>query len=293
MENEFITPNGKESKAATIPSSRRPTNFWLIIIAALFIIVPFLTWYLTWFGRALSDEDVATYLADEKNPRHLQHALSQVAERIERHNPQTKKFYPQVIALSKNPIAEIRKTTAWVMGQDNSSEEFHQALLGLLNDSEPLVRRNAALQLVPFGDATGRPELRAMLEPFEVRSPMSGTVVSLLSKGAKVRAGGLLARIRDAPGTVQEFRSPMDGAIENISVKEADPVTAGQPIISLTPDRATVSDALRALAYVGTKDDLAVIDAHANNAANEADLRQAALQAAKSIRARASVGSAY
>src|SRR5207244_4517710 len=287
-----MNPNGNNSEVPT-PPSRQRTTWPLIIIAALFIIVPFLTWYLTWFGRALSDEDVATYLADEKNPRHLQHALSQVAERIERHDPQTKKFYPQVIALSKNPIAEIRKTTAWVMGQDNSSEEFHQALLQLLNDSDPLVRRNAALQLVRFGDASGRPELRAMLEPFEVKSPLSGTIVSLLSKGSKVRAGGLLARIRDVSGTVQEFRSPMDGAIEKLSVKEADPVTAGQPIISLTPDRATVSVALRALAYVGTKDDLAVIDAYANNAANEADLRQAALQAAKSIRARASVGSAY
>ena len=286
METEFITPNGKDFRAARVPSSRRPTNFWLIIIAALFIIVPFLTWYLTWFGRQLSDEDVATYLADEQNPRHLQHALSQVAERIERHDPQVKKFYPQVIALSRNPTAEIRKTTAWVMGQDNSSEEFHQALLGLLNDSEPLVRRNAALQLVRFADASGRPELRAMLEPFEVKSPLSGTIVSLLSQGSKVRAGGLLARIRDVSGTVQEFRSPMDGAIEKLSVKEADPVTAGQPIISLTPDRATVSDALRALAYVGTKDDLALIDAYANDAANEADLRQAALQAAKSIRTR-------
>ncbi len=287
METEFLTPNGKESKAtAAVPTSRRPNNFWLIIVAALFIIVPFLTWYLTWFGRTLSDEDIARYLADEKNPRHLQHALSQVAERIERHDPQAKKFYPQVIALSKNPIAEIRKETAWVMGQDNSSEAFHQALLPLINDSEPLVRRNAALQLVRFGDAIGRPELRAMLEPFEVKSPVGGTIVSLLSQGSKVRAGSLLARIRDASGTVQEFRSPMDGAIEKLSVKEADPVTAGQSIISLTPDRATVSDALQALAYVGTKDDLPVIETYANNAANEADLRHAALEAAKSIRAR-------
>jgi len=282
-----MNPNGNNSEVlAAAPPSRQRSTWPLIIIAALFIIVPFLTWYLTWFGRTLSDEDVATYLADEKNPRHLQHALSQVAERIERHDPQTKKFYPQVIALSKNPIAEIRKTTAWVMGQDNSSEEFHQALLGLLSDSEPLVRRNAALQLVRFGDASGRPELRAMLEPFEVNSPLSGTIVSLLTKGSRVRAGGLLARIRDASGTVQEFRSPMDGAIEKLSIKEADPVTTGQPIISLTPDRATVSDALRALAYVGTNDDLPTIETYANNSTNEAALRQAALEAAKSIRAR-------
>src|SRR5437588_782552 len=230
METEFTNPNGKDSQAVTVPSSRRPNNFWLIIVAALFIIVPFLTWYLTWFGRTLSDEDVARYLADEKNPRHLQHALSQVAERIERHDPQVKKFYPQIIALSKNPIAEIRKETAWVMGQDNSSEDFHQALLPLLSDSEPLVRRNAALQLVRFSDANGRPELRAMLIPFEVKSPLAGTIVSLLTKGSRVRAGGLLARIRDASGTVQQFRSPMHGAIEKLSVKQADPVTTADPI---------------------------------------------------------------
>src|SRR5437870_3037068 len=239
-----MNPNGNNSEVPTSPSRQR-TTWPLIIIAALFIIVPFLTWYLTWFGRALSDEDVATCLADEKNPRHLQHALSQVAERIERHDPQAKKFYPQVIALSKNPIAEIRKETAWVMGQDNSSEDFHQALLQLINDSDPLVRRNAALQLVRFGDAGGRPELRAMLVPFEVKSPLAGTIVSLLSPGSKVRAGGLLARIRDTSGTVQEFRSPLDGAIEKLSVKEADPITTGQPIISLIPDQTTVSDALR------------------------------------------------
>ena len=285
METEFITPNGKDAQAAAISHSRRPNNVWLIIIAALFIIVPFLTWYLTWFGRQLSDEDVATYLADEQNPRHLQHALSQVAERIERHDPQVKKFYPQVIALSRNPIAEIRKTTAWVIGQDNSSEEFHQALLPLLNDSEPLVRRNAALQLVRFGDASGHLELHAMLEPFEVKSPLSGTIVSLLTQGSKLRAGGLLARIRDVSGTVQEFRSPMDGAIEKLSVKEADPVTAGEPIISLTPDQATVSDALQALAYVGTKDDLPLIESYAQ-VDGSAETAQRAAATAKAINTR-------
>src|SRR5437667_11220190 len=211
------SPNGSE---APTPPSRQRNTWPLIIVAALFIIVPFLTWYLTWFGRALSDEDVATYLVDEKNPRHMQHALSQVAERIEHHDPQTKKFYPQVIALSKNPIAEIRKTTAWVMGQDNSSEEFHQALLSLLSDSDPLVRRNAALQLVRFGDSSGRPELRAMLQSFEAKSPIDGSVVSLLPRGSNISAGGLLARIRDTSNAVQEFRSPVDATIGTLSQKE-------------------------------------------------------------------------
>src|SRR5207302_7211390 len=151
---------------------RRPSNIWLIIVAGLFIVVPFLTWYFTWFGRDLSEQDLATYLADEKNPRHIQHALLQVEQRIESGDQSAKKFYPQIVADSKSSVPEVRKTAAWVMGQDNKSEEFHGALVQLLNDDEPLVRRNAALQLVRFGDASGRPELRAMLQTFAAKSPI-------------------------------------------------------------------------------------------------------------------------
>src|SRR5215831_1971590 len=95
--------NGPKPRRASLP---------LIIVAALFIVVPFLTWYFTWFGRSLSDQDIAAYLTDEKNPRHIQHALAQVEEKIERGDPNAKKFYPQLIALSKSPIGEVRKTAA-------------------------------------------------------------------------------------------------------------------------------------------------------------------------------------
>src|SRR3977135_3120779 len=114
---------GAGEKGISVPPKPRRASLPLIIVAALLIIVPFLTWYGTWFGRNLSDEDIANYLADEKNPRHIQHALSRVEEKIERGDPSAKKFYPQVIALTKSPTSEIRKTTAWVMGQHNKSEE--------------------------------------------------------------------------------------------------------------------------------------------------------------------------
>ena len=284
-----MNPNGSDSQAvAAIPRSRRPSNVWLVIVAALFIIVPFLTWYGTWFGRELSDDDIAKYLADEKSPRHVQHALLQIEQRIEKHVPTVKKFYPQVIALTKNPVPEIRKTTAWVMGQDPTAEEFHRALVSLLTDSEPLVRRNAALQLVRFGDASGRPELRAMLQPFEIKSPMAGTIVSLLPHGSKIKAGGLLARIRDASNTVQEFRSPLDGAIASLSVTEGEAVMVGQPIATLTPDRSTIADALGALAYVGTRDDLPLIAPLAEGkTTSDAEIKQQAALAVKRIETRA------
>lgn len=287
---DYSAMNGNGSKVEIVvePQPKRRRASWpLIVLAALFIIVPFLTWYGTWFGRELSDDDIAKYLTDEKNPRHIQHALLQIEERIEKRDPNVKKFYPQVIALTKSPVAEVRKTTAWVMGQDPTAEEFHRALLPLLNDDEPLVRRNAALQLVRFGDASGRPELRAMLQPFEVKSTLAGTIVSLLPQGSKIKAGGLLARIRDASNTVQELRSPLDGAIGSVSTKEGEAVAVGQPIATLSADRATITGALGALAYVGTKDDLPLIGPFAQGTTtSDAEIKQQAALTAKAIETR-------
>jgi HEAT repeats len=307
MENEFVNPNGQTSQIPPV-DKKRYGNWPLIIVAALFIIVPFLTWYGTWFGRSLSDETIAQYLIEEKSPRHIQHALTQLETRIEKGDPSAKKFYPQIEALTTSPHAEIRKTVAWVMGQDNTCDDFHRALLKLLNDSEPLVRRNAALQLVRFGDAAGRPELRAMLQPFEVKSPMDGTIVSILPVGSNIRAGALLARIREVKsihgtdassmqgsnssdrtqawsGDVQEFRAPVDGTISTIVRKDGDQVAINQTIAWLTPDRLTVTDALRALAYVGTNEDLPLIESCAQVDGSQEIASQAAA-AAKGIRSR-------
>jgi hypothetical protein len=273
-----------EPPLVNTPPKPRRASLPLIILAALFIIVPFLTWYGTWFGRDISDEEIATYLADEKNPRHIQHALSRIEERIEQGDPTAKKFYSQIAGLTNSPTAEVRKTSAWVMGQDNKSEEFHQALLVLLKDNEPLVRRNAALQLVRFGDASGRLELRAMLQPYETRSPISGTVVSILAQGSRISAGCLLARVRAQSNAVQEFRSPLDGSIGTVSVKEGESISSGQTIAWLTPDRATINDGLRALAYVGTKEDLPVIEMLSQGTStSDAEIKQQAGLTVKAI----------
>jgi biotin carboxyl carrier protein len=286
VSNEFVTPNGQNTDAVAAVSAKRPSNIWLIIVASLFIIVPFLTWYLTWFGRGLSDQDLASYLVDEKNPRHIQHALLQVEDRIEKGDASAKKFYPQIVTASQSSVPEVRKTAAWVMGQDNRSEEFHAALLPLLKDSEPLVRRNAALQLVRFGDASGRPELLAMLQPFEAKSPLGGTVVGLLPAGSNIRAGAMLARIRDSANDLYEFRSPVDGKISWPPVaKEGEQVEKDQTIARLLPDRAGIIDALRALAYVGTNDDLTIID-DSRRIDTSADVVNQAGQTTKAIRSR-------
>src|SRR5947208_6407133 len=110
MENESVNPADQN------PAIRRPANWWLVIVAALFIIVPFLAWYTTWFGRSLSDEKIVEYLADEKNPRHIQHALAQIEARMEKGDATVKKFYPQILQLTKNPTAEVINTKASLMG---------------------------------------------------------------------------------------------------------------------------------------------------------------------------------
>src|SRR4051812_2303846 len=76
---------------------RRRTPWPLVVVALLFVIVPSLTWYLTWFGRSLTDEELTRYLSDS-NPRHAQHALSQLAERVAKGDASAARWSPQVLA---------------------------------------------------------------------------------------------------------------------------------------------------------------------------------------------------
>ncbi len=274
MTNDSLSANNQTSDpAAEVTRAHRPSNIWLIIVAGLFIIVPFLTWYLTWFGRGLSDQELMNYLGDQNNPRHIQHALLQVEAKIEKGEPNAKQFYPQIIAASQSPVAEVRKTAAWVMGQDNKSDAFHGGLAKLLKDEEPLVRRNAALQLVRFGDPSGREELRAMLTRFDAKSPVAGTIVGLLPVNSSIRAGGMLARFPDGKTAYPAV------------TKEGDQISANQVVAHLLPDRATIVDSMRALAYVGTADDLELIE-NAARMDTSAEVANLSNQTTKAIRSR-------
>jgi biotin carboxyl carrier protein len=261
--------NGSSDSAAVlaaIPQKRRtPLSF--IIIAILFVVVPFLTWYLTWFGRPLSDESISSYLSDEKNVRHVQQALTQIEEKIEKGDQSVRRWYPQVVALSNSNVTEIRKTVAWVMGQDNKSEEFHAALLKLLQDAQPVVRRNAALQLVRFGDASGRAELRATLQPYKVVAPTEGTISSVVVEGGTANENTLMARITNSQNQTQELRSPLPGKIMSVTAREGAHVAAGDPVLTIAPDPDFVYEALRALLLVGEAEDLPDVERYAQGVA--------------------------
>ena len=271
---------------AAIPQKRR-TPLPFIILAILFVVVPFLTWYLTWFGRPLSDENVANYLSDEKNVRHVQQALTQIEGKIEKGDASVKRWYPQVVALSNSNVVEIRKTVAWVMGQDNKADEFHAALLKLLQDQQPIVRRNAALQLVRFGDASGRAELRAILQPYNVVAPIAGTISSVLVEGGVVNENALLARITNNQNQAQELRSPLPGKITSVATHEGARVAAGDVILTIAPDSDFVYEALRALLFVGEAEDLPDVERYAVGVAGMPErIKLQAAETAKAIRSR-------
>ena len=285
------SPNGQKLlDEKPLPRARRRPSWPFIVLAILFVVVPFLTWYLTWFGRPLSDDDLGRYLGDQQSVRHVQQALTQLEERIEKGDESAKRWYPQIVALSQSPVAEIRKTAAWVMGQDNKSEEFHAALLKLVADAHPAVRRNAAVQLVRFRDTTGRAELRAMLVPYDVTAPVEGTVGSVLNEGGEVRENALVARITDAQDKVQEVRSPLHGKIVKVQATAGAGVKVGDVLLTIGPDAEFVYEALRALFLVGESEDLKEVDRYAQGVEGmPSQVKEQAAQTAKAIRARSGV----
>lgn len=259
----------------------------ILILAVLFVVGAFLSWYFSWFGRNLSDADIATYLVDQKHPRRVQHALLQVQQRMERGDPSASRWYPQIIQLAGSPEREFRLTVAWLMGFDNRSPEFHQTLLQLLRDPAPIVRRNAALALVRFSDKSGRAELRSILEPFPVPAPVSGVVASTLKEGAQVARGTLLGRIDQPDKSSVEVRSPLPGSLAKVVAPAGANVSLDSTLLTINSDEDSIWEALRALALVGEADDLAAVDSYAKGSASISDrIKQQAALTANAIQGR-------
>lgn len=279
--------NGNHPGVRAVEVRRRaPGSGPILILAGLFVAATFLAWYFTWFGRELSDADISKYLADEKNPRHVQHALLQIQQRMERGDASTKTWYPQLLTLSGSPEAEFRLTVAWLMGFDNRAPQFHDALLKLLKDSEPIVRRNAALALVRFNDASGREELVAILHPYAVKATASGVIASSLQEGATVARTTLLARITLPDGKIVEVRSPLPGRIQKVFKANGAQVADGDDVLSLNSDENSVWEAMRGLSLVGTVQDLPVIQSYVDSTDVSSRVRDQAQLTIKAIRDR-------
>ena len=234
----------------------RAQKFLFFLIAWLICLMPFLFWWNTWFGRKLSDQQLNAYLHDTKKPRHIQQALVQVGERITRGDASARQWYPDLVRLATDPVEEVRNTDAWVMGQDTAGAGFHQALLRMLADPSPMARGNAALSLVRFGDATGRPQILELLQPARITAPRSGRVVDSDRPGTPIHRGGLIAKLQYGNKQIAEIRSPIPGRIRSIAGSGAN-IAAGSEIGIVDPATEQVWEALRALYLIGQTDDLA------------------------------------
>ena len=276
----------------------RNQRLLFFLTAWLICLMPFLFWWNTWFGRKLSERQLTEYLHDTKKPRHIQQALVQIGERIPQHT--AAQWYPDLVRLSADPVEEVRNTDAWVMGQaageDTSGSGFHEALLKMLNDPSPMVRGNAALSLVRFGDATGRPQILALLEPAHITAPEAGTIADSDRPGTAIHQNGLIAKLKIANLTtartdnshnpIIEIRSPIPGRIRTVAGTGAN-VAAGEQLAVVDPANEQVWEALRALYLIGQPDDLAAIRPYQRDLPDISnDVRQQALETEQAIKKR-------
>jgi biotin carboxyl carrier protein len=263
-------------------------TYGIVIMAFLFVLMPFLFWNATWFGRPLTDAQIAKSLADRSHPREIQHALTQIETRIEARDASVRRWYPDMVTLASDPVDEIRVTDAWVMGQDNTSPEFHRALLNLLADPNPMVQRNAALSLVRFGDDSGHARVVAMLRPYAMPAPLAGTLETRLKPGDVVNPGTLVAHIESA-GQRREVRATVPGTLDRWLAPNGVAVSASQPILTLAPSESMVWEALRALYIVGRAEDLPDVDRFARGADGfSPQIAQQAQATSRAIRSRSS-----
>src|SRR5215472_9493930 len=113
----------------------------------------------------------------------------------------------------------------------------------MLQDQSPLVRGNAALSLVRFGDPAGRIQIVALLEPTRIVAPSSGRVSDIDKVGTAIHQGGLIAKLENGQ-QFTEVRSPIAGRIRSLSVASGASVTAGVEIATVAPGDDQVWEAL-------------------------------------------------
>jgi hypothetical protein len=280
-------PNTAElTDAPPKPGMSRTQKLLFFVTAWLICLMPFLFWWNTWFGRKLSDQRLTEYLHDAKKPRHIQQALVQVGERITRQDVTAKQWYPDLVSLAADPVEEVRNTDAWVMGQDTSGGGFHETLLKMLSDPSQMVRGNAALSLVRFGDATGRPQILALLQPAHIASPDTGRVLDIDRPGTAIHQGGLIAKLEFGNKQIAEIRSPIPGRIRSVSGTGSN-IAAGAEIAVVDPANDQVWEALRALYLIGQPDDLAAIRLYERDLPDISnDVRRQAEETEQAIRKR-------
>lgn len=269
-------------------STSGPMRNRILFLVAMWLIalLPFLVWRGTWFGRPLSDQQIGEYLHDNMNPTHVQHALTQLADRMQRRDESAIAWYPDIVRLASFPVEDVRATAATSMGLDPTRADFHEALLKAMKDPSPAVRANAALSLANFGDASGHDELMRMLQPSFVVTHEPAHVVDVVKTGTNVKQLGTVAHVHI--GTFDyHVRAPLAGKVIKVNVAAGSEIEAGTQIAVLEPSADQQFQALRALYAVGEPEDLPMISSLATSPDVPEKVRQQASLTDQSIRERA------
>jgi hypothetical protein len=275
-----------------VPQPSRPhmstrNRLLFFLTAWLLVLMPFLFWWSTWFGRALTDKEMGEYLNDNAHPRHIQHAVVQLGQRMSQHDPSAARWYGDLVRLASNSREEVRSTDAWVMGQDTAGPGFHEALLKMLDDPSVIVRGNAALSLVRFGDSSGRAQIVSLLQPVVVTTASAGRVIDAAAAGTAIHQGGLIAKLQGDDSQIHELRSPVTGRVRFATATGAS-MAAGASVATIDPGEEQVWEALRALYLIGQPEDLPAIRPYERELPEIPErLRQQAMDTARAIQGRA------
>ena len=277
-----------EASGTKPPRPRMSTRNRLLFFATgwLIVLMPFLFWWNTWFGRQLSDKQIAEYLQDEKHPRHIQHALVQMGERMSRGDVRVKQWYPEAVRLAGYPVEEVRNTDAWVMGQDTSGAGFHEALLKMLGRFVADGAGECGFVAGAFwGCERAAADCRTAATG-EDHGVAGGKVIDTSVAGTAIHQGGLVAKVQSDGQTV-EVRSPISGRLREMRAQVGQNVAAGAEIATVDPGTEQVWEALRGLYLVGQADDIAAVLPYERELPDIPDhVRQQAVATEKAIRGR-------
>jgi hypothetical protein len=283
-----VDVGGKPAPRPSRPRMSLRNRIIFFVTAWLVVLMPFMFWWSTWFGRPLTSKEMNEYLNDSSHPRHIQHAVVQLGQRMGQHDASAARWYPDLVRLASNPREEVRSTDAWVMGQDTGGQGFHEALLKMLADPSLVVRGNAALSLVSYGDSSGRPQIISLLQPVAIAAPSAGRIVDAAAIGTAIHQGGLVAKLQDSNGQISEVRSPISGRVRTLTTATGSNVNPGATIAIVEPGDEQAWEALRALYLMGQLQDLPAIRPYERELPEIPErLRQQAIETEKAIQQRA------
>lgn len=213
------------------------------------------------FSRRLADDELAAVLADASSSRKAMHGITELTERWREGRPGMDRWIERLVAASRRPEANVRRTAAWAMQLGAKDASIVARLREMVaDDGDPVARRNAACALSLSDDpGAARSVLRSMLETWTVTAPAAGTVESLVTLGRRPKEDEMAGRLRGPAGERLEVPVLVPGRVVQILAKAGDSVAAGAPLLMLAPDPAHVTNAAAALTLAGTPADVELL----------------------------------